>query len=192
MINRARGIHKLLIKKSGFDPEKREDILKILSSDELNGLHGHAAAVSGEICSKEDAQILMRHLSSGDPEIRKYSFASVAELLGIDGQDLYMAKMKDKHWHDRTVVLFAIYKYGNDTFIEVTYNYLIYVLQQRPEDITYIEELSDILCVLKYLKKVSEKAYFDKAIKLMSDNKDVIRRRELIWIRDNLNIDLLK
>jgi len=119
----------------GVDLSSKHELLKFIDTytGDLADMHKPmAAAALYGIINKEDTAAIIERINANDDEVSKELFIVLAGTLKEEGQDYYLEKLLDGAFSMKYVVLHAIHKFGDESFIKPCGEYLKTQMVERP------------------------------------------------------------
>jgi len=209
-IEKLRKIAKLSFKsKEGVDTENKTSLFNIIDGEntEIDAFyHSDAAALLYGLLEEEDVPEVKKRIDSCSYDVANELFIVLAGTLKEEGQDYYLEKLHDESFTMKYVVLHAIHKFGDERFMKPCLDYLHLQMNSRPtmEEVRafiqgrstkkikdqqeYLRNLSDILAIIEYLKRVDNTEYH-QALEFLLNNADRLEARERRYLRDEHGLE---
>ena len=209
-IEKLRKIAKLSFKsKEGVDTENKTSLFNVIDGGNAEidiFYHGDAAALLYGLLEEEDVPEVKKRIDSCSYDVSKELFIVLAGTLKEEGQDYYLEKLHDESFTMKYVVLHAVHKFGDERFMKPCLDYLHLQMNARPtmdevrafiqgrsknkikDQQEYLRNLSDVLAIVEYLKRVNKTEY-EKALELLLNNEDRLEARERRYLTDNHEIE---
>lgn len=171
----------------GRNPEKLEDLIDFIDhGTEKKTLNAAITLLEPPVPEKVVARLspLIMH---PDSDIRCMAFSGVAITLKDRGTDFYVRCLEEPKFRDKSMAIYRLYRYGNESAVPAVAKRLRQILSTRKGSPYHFHNgETELTHCLDFLHRFRNRKEVPPALQRMIEKWEVLSDEEVFWITDQL------